>query len=82
MKRRSLRNVTSTHGRADVLFYRLAERYMETIESQHGLVGLREHLLPIVEDVIVERFPPENLIPSELRSMVQLLDQNLRRRGC
>jgi len=80
--KRTLRNVAHRQGRLDVLLYQLAERWMAQVEVERGLVGLREYLLPIVEKTIVNRVPAENLIPSELRSCLMLLDQNLRGRGC
>ena len=80
MKR--LANVAHRQGRLDVLFYQLAERYMETVERERGLVGLREHLLPMVETAIVRSVPGENVIPAELRRVLKVLDKNLRNRGC
>lgn len=79
MKRRSLVNVRNRHGRVDVLLYRLAERWMEQIEAQRGLAGLRQHILPLVEAAIVARVPAGNMIPIELRSLLMLCEQNLRR---
>lgn len=80
MKR--LANVAHRAGRLDVLLYQLAERYMAELESQRGLVGLREHLLPLVEAAIVRSVPGQNVIPNELRSVLMVLDKNLRNRGC
>lgn len=81
MRRRTLGNA-NPQGRLDVLLYQLAQRWMEQIEAERGLVGLREHLLPMVEKTIVSRVPAENLIPCELRSCLMLLEQNLRKIRC
>lgn len=72
-----LNNVRNPQGRADVLVYRLAERWMAQLESQHGITGLREHLLPLVEQIIADRVPAGNVIPRELRAVM-----NIRRVGC
>ena len=77
-----LANVQNRQGRVDVLLYQLAERWMAQLEAERGLVGLREHLLPMVEQAIAMRVPDENMIPQELRSLMILCEQNLRRRGC
>ena len=79
--RRRLNNARNTHGRVDVLLYRLAERWIEQ-QEQRGLVGLRECLLPWVEAVIVAKVPAGNMIPPELRGLMVLCDENFRRRGC
>lgn len=81
-KRTSLAKVANCQGRVDVLFYQLAERWMERLEGERGLVGLREQLLPLVEAAIVARVPAGNMIPQELRALMILCEQNLRRRGC
>ena len=52
---------------------------MERLETERGLVGLRQHLLPMIEDSIVRCVPTGNLIPQELRSLAVLCEQNLRR---
>ena len=79
---RRLANVQHRQGRLDVLLYQLAERWMQKLETERGLVGLREHFLPLVETAIVQQVPAGNLIPTELRSALMVLDQNLRNRGC
>lgn len=80
--RRSLAKVRNRQGRVDVLFYQLAERWMERLEVERGLAGLREQLLPLVEAVIVSRVPAGNVIPLELRSLMTLCEENFRRRRC
>lgn len=72
-----LNNVRNAQGRADVLVYRLAERWMAQLEAEQGLVGVREHLLPIVEEIIANRVPAGNVIPKELRALM-----NIRRGRC
>ena len=79
--RQRLNNPRNTHGRIDVLLYRLAERWMEQ-QEQRGLPGLRQHLLPLVEAAIVAKVPAGNMIPPELRSLMLLCDENFRRPGC
>lgn len=65
-----LNNVRNTQGRADVLLYRLVERLMGRIEATEGLTGLREHVLPLIEEAIADRMPAQNVIPRELRALM------------
>ena len=76
-----LAKVANRQGRLDVLCYQLAERWMERLEAERGLIGLREHLLPLVEAAILAKVPAENMIPPELRTLIILCEQNLRRGG-
>ena len=80
--KRPLSSVANRQGRLDVLLYQCAELWMERLEIERGLVGLRQHLLPMIEEAIVRGVPAGNLIPQELRSMVAVCEQNLRRGGC
>jgi hypothetical protein len=66
-------------GRVDALLYRMAERYMERLESEGGLVGLRENLLPAIEKMIACNVPARNL-PEEVRGALNVLYLNLRKR--
>ena len=79
MKRKRLAEV-NPRGRFDALLYRLAERYMERLESDAGWVGLREHLLPTVEKAIVHNVSGRNVIPEEVRGALAVLHLNLRKK--
>ena len=81
-RRRRLTNAQNTYGRVDVLLYRLAERWMQQVETERELPGLREQLLPLVEKAIIARVPAGNMIPEELRSFVTLCEQNFRSGRC
>lgn len=72
-----LKNVRNQQGRADVLVYRLAERWMAQLEAEQGITGLRENLLPLIEEIIEDRVPANNVIPRELRALM-----NIRRGRC
>ena len=61
-----LSDVENRQGRLDVALYRLVDRAMERIETEQGIQGLREHILPIVEDALLRNVPGENLLPREL----------------
>jgi hypothetical protein len=78
MKQKRLAEV-NPKGRIDALLYRMAERYMERLESEGGLVGLRENLLPTIEKMIVCNVPAHNL-PEEVRGALNVLYLNLRKR--
>ena len=67
-----LNNVRNPQGRADVMLYRLAERFMAQLEAQHAITGLREHVLPLIERLIADRMPAENVIPRELRALMSI----------
>lgn len=74
-KRIKLANVANVTGRVDVAAYRIAERLMANLERQ-GAVGLRERLLPIVEQAIAQNVPKR--IPAELLAIVQVFMDNRR----
>lgn len=76
--KRSLSQAKDPQGRLDVLLYQLAGRVMERVERDRGLVGIRENLLPIVEQAIVQIVPRENMIPREIRALVKVCQQNVR----
>ena len=69
-KKRTLANVKNRQGRIDVALYRIADRLMERLETQHGAAGLREHVLPVIEQAIAQYIPAENLIPRELQALI------------
>jgi hypothetical protein len=66
-------------GRIDVALYRVVERLMEQAERDRGLVGMREHLLPIVERAIHYFDLPQCQIPPEVKALVKFAEQNRRR---
>jgi hypothetical protein len=63
-------------GRVDVALYRVVERFMEQAERERGLVGVREHLLPIIENAIQCLDLPQWEIPPEVKALVKLAEQN------
>lgn len=67
----SLARVRNRQGRVDVLMYQLADRWLEQLEVERGLAGLRERMLPVVEAAIVARVPAGNMIPRELRKLMR-----------
>ena len=79
---KKLAAVKNRQGRVDVLLYQMAERYMARVETDQGLVGLREHLWPMVEKAIRRNVPGRNVITPELRGIMAVLNENLKRRGC
>jgi hypothetical protein len=78
MKRKRLAEV-NPQGRVDALLYRLVERYMGRLESEGGLVGLRENLLPSIEKAIRRNVSAKNVLPEEVRGALTVLHQNLRK---
>jgi hypothetical protein len=76
----SLAKVTDPQGRIDVLLYQFAGRMMERLERDRGLVGIREHLLPLVEEVIVGSISRRNVIPREVRAFLKVCELNRGRR--
>ena len=79
MSGRRLGNVRNPQGRIDVLLYQLVSRGMERIEREQGLVGIREHVLPIVEDAILQNVPAQNLIPREVAALLKVCELNRQR---
>ena len=80
-QRRKLSKVTDPRGRLDVAAYRIAERILSQVESQRGLRGLVENLLPVVEEAILDTLPGRNLvdeIPQELQAILHVYMQNAR----
>jgi hypothetical protein len=71
-----LANVQDPQGRVDVALYRLASKAIERLELEQGLVGMREHVLPIIEDAILRNFPAENLIPREIQAVLKVCELN------
>lgn len=80
-KRVRLSQVENPAGRVDVALYRIADRLMGRLESEQGLAGLRENLLPIVEDVIQKNVPPENMIPREIQAVLKVCALNQGKRS-
>lgn len=76
VRQRSLAKIRNPQGRLDVLLYRAAQKYMERLERQHGLAGIRDNFLPMVEEMIMANIPRRNLIPPELRSFCAVYMQN------
>ena len=78
-----LNNVRNPQGRADVLVYRLAERWIEHFEAgRPELAGLREYFLPLVERAIAARIPAGNVIPEELRGLMAAFENQFGGRRC
>jgi hypothetical protein len=77
--RSELANVPDPQGRIDVMLYQLAARVMQRLEVEQGLVGLREHVLPIVEDAILAHVPQQNLIPREIAGLIRVCELNRKR---
>lgn len=75
-KKTRLAEVANPEGRLDVVLYQVAARVMERLERDKGLVGLRDYLLPIVEDAIVEHIPGHNLLPREISAIAKLIELN------
>lgn len=77
--KRSLAQVLNPEGRLDVLLYQFVGRLMDKAEKDSGYTGFREHLLPIVEEVIVANLPARNLIPREIAAAFKVYASNRRR---
>lgn len=75
-QRRRLQNVANPQGRLDVLLYQLAVRAAERLEREQGIVGLQEHVLPIVEDVIMANVSQHSLIPREIGALLRVCELN------
>ena len=75
-KRKSLRDVTNATGRVDVALVRIAERVMERLEREQGILGLREHLLPVVEQATAHQIPAVNMLPRELFAIIRVCEAN------
>lgn len=83
MSTRRLGRVQNPQGRLDVLLYQLVSRTMERLERERNVVGIREHLLPIVEELIQANVPARNLIPREIAAVLRVCELNRRlRRTC
>ena len=78
MKRRhiALASVGDPTGRLDVLLYQIVSRVVDQVERDHGLAGIREHILPIVEEAIVAHVPGRNLIPQEIAAVLKVCEMN------
>lgn len=82
--RRTIRlaDVPDRQGRIDVALYRIADRLVNRLEREQGVVGLRENLLPIVEDAIRAHVPAENLIPREIQALLKICELNRNAQRC
>lgn len=78
MKRRTRLSdfVEDPSGRVDVALYRMADRVIHKLETEQGVAGLREHALPILEDLILKNVPAENMIPAEIRALLNICRLN------
>jgi hypothetical protein len=74
-----LARVANPKGRIDVALYRIAEKLMGRFEEECRLVGVRENLLPLLEQVIIEYTPQRNILPTELEAIYRVIQQNTRR---
>lgn len=74
-----LAQVSNPRGRVDVALYRIAERVMEKLETEQKFIGLRENLLPIVEDVISQNFPAKTMLPREVEAVLEVFRLNANR---
>lgn len=75
-RKHGLSEVLNPEGRLDVLLYQFVGRLMDKAERDNGYTGFREHLLPIVEQAIVQNLPGKNLIPPELAAALKVYHQN------
>lgn len=75
-RKRRLQNVADPQGRLDVLLYQLAVRTAERLEREQGIVGLQEHVLPLIEDAILAHVPQQSLIPREIAAMLRVCEMN------
>jgi len=75
-RRKRLDNVADPTGRVDVALYRMACIAADRIEAEQGIVGLREHVLPLVEDLILKNVPAQNLLPRELTALIKVCELN------
>jgi hypothetical protein len=76
MRTRRLAKVRNRQGRIDVLLYRLASRALFKLEQKHGVMGLEENLMPMVEDLIMAHIPNRNMLPREVESLLHIIRMN------
>jgi hypothetical protein len=72
---------TDPQGRLDVFMYRFAERLIDHLEQERGVLGLRENLLPIVEDAILAQVPGGCVLPKEIAALLRISELNRGRGG-
>lgn len=77
--KKTLADVRNPEGRLDVLLYQIAGRWIDHLERERGLVGIREHVLPLVEEMIRENLPSRNVIPREVGAALKVYQSNRRR---
>ena len=77
-KRIPLCEVENASGRVDVALYKIAQRILASTERERGIRVLQEHLLPLIEDAISERFSPRPL-PPELMRVLRMMEANCSR---
>jgi hypothetical protein len=65
-KVKSLANVQDPAGRVDVALYRMACAAADRLEKEQGILGLREHVLPLLEQAIAKHIPAKNFLPKEM----------------
>ena len=80
-KKRSLGDVQDSRGRVDVALYRMAQHTLRRLENEQGLVGLQENILPILESLIAQNVPAENLIPAEIQALMRIIAANQGKRA-
>jgi hypothetical protein len=68
-------------GRIDVFLYRMAERGLEQFEREHGLIGYRDRILPIVEQLLLQYMPAHNVLPREFVNLLELAQLHQVRKG-
>lgn len=76
----TLANVRNPEGRLDVLIYQIAGRLIDQLERERNLIGIREHVLPLVEQVIRANLPRHNVIPPEISAALKVYQLNRRPR--
>jgi len=75
VKPEDLRNVVNPRGRVDVMAYRLAERFTNNLQEQHGFKGVWDNIEPHVQELVRRGFSGLE-IPGELKSLVNILMDN------
>lgn len=74
----SISNVKDKTGRVDVLCNGLLDKLLQVMEIKTNLPGLREGIMPIVEQEIRKNISPTKIIPKEYEKLAQLIGQRLK----
>ena len=80
-RRTSLADVEDRTGRVDIALYEVVGRLMDRLKNEQGVVGLREHVLPIVEEIIMRSVSAENMIPREIEALMKVCALNRGAKG-